>query len=150
MKKITKYSLLTKAACASLIIAGLIPAVSYATSPGNMEAINSASPDRRNIIGVEMSTATDEQRAAAGCAEKGVFISAVIPKHPAHTAGLEPGDIITKINEFPVGELSDALEAMDGLKGGVKYPFEICRKSQKLTIPVLIEKVQERAIGKIS
>ena len=137
----------------ALIAVGSI--VSFATDPGSMEAINSASEERRNIIGIEMSTATAPQMAAAGCKEKGVFVSAVIPKHPADVAGLKPNDIIININGNPVEDLSEALMAMNGLDAGRTYPFIICRMDangipQKLVLNVLIEKVQEKAIGKIS
>ena len=50
--------------------------------------------------------------------------------------------------------MSEALMAMDGLDAGRKYPFKVCRKTQEgtvtLEISILIEQVQERAIGKIS
>ncbi len=152
MKTITKIS---KALCVSLALVVASYTASFATDPGSMEAINSASEDRRNIIGIEMSTATDVQRAAAGCMEKGVFVSAVIPKHPADVAGIKPNDIIININGNPVEDLSEALMAMNGLDAGRSYPFMVWRKSvagvpQKLVINVLIEKVQEKAIGKIS
>ena len=130
--------------------------VSYAVDPGSVEAINSASKQCRNIIGIEISTATKDQRVAVGCdEEKGVLVSAVIPKHPAELAGLRVGDIIIKIDETPVTDVSEALMAMDGLDAGRKYPFEVCRaqghgKHEKFTLYVLIEKVQERKIGKIS
>jgi S1-C subfamily serine protease len=129
--------------------------VSYAVDPGSVEAINSASKQCRNIIGIEISTATEDQRIAVGCDEKGVLVSAVIPKHPAEFAGLRVGDIIITIDGAPVTDVSEALMAMNGLDAGRKYPFEVCRpgilgKHQKLTLYVLIEKVQEKKIGKIS
>lgn len=152
MKPITKIS---KALYVSLALVALSNTVSFATDPGSMEAINSASEDRRNIIGIEMSTATAPQMAAAGCKEKGVFVSAVIPKHPADVAGLKPNDIIININGNPVEDLSEALTAMNDLDAGRAYPFVICRMDakgppQKLVLNILVEKVQEKAIGKIS
>lgn len=128
--------------------------LSYAVDAGNRAAIDSASPQGRNIVGIEISTATIPQRMGVGCNEEGVFVSAVIPKHPAAIAGLKVGDVITKINENPVKDHSEALEVMDGLDAGQSYLFEVYRvengKPQILTINVLIEKVPEKAIGKIS
>jgi S1-C subfamily serine protease len=120
-----------------------------------MEAINSASQECRNIIGIEISTATNEQRASIGCKEEGVLVSAIIPGHPAELGGLKAGDIIIKIDGTPTTDVSEALTAMNGLDAGRKYPFEVYRtdakgKHQKFTLYVLIEKVQERNIGKIS
>jgi S1-C subfamily serine protease len=146
---------ITKTLCVSLAFVGANSAVSFATDPGSMEAINSASDERRNIIGIEISTATDAQLLAAGCKEKGVLVSAVIPKHPAAIAGLKAGDVITHIDGNPVTETSQALERMNDLDAGRSYPFVICRAkangiSEKLVVNVLIEKVQEKVIGKIS
>ncbi|MBX9805243.1 MAG: PDZ domain-containing protein [Alphaproteobacteria bacterium] len=145
----------SKIVCVTLVVGAAVSAISYA-DPGNMEAINSASSDLRNIIGVEISTATPAQTAAAGFKDsEGAFISAVIPKQPAETAGLKAGDIIAKIDGNRVTDHSRALELMAGLDAGREYPFEIYRRdptgaSQKITVNVLVRKVQEKAIGKIS
>lgn len=152
MKIIHKIS---KALCVSLALVAINHTTSFATDPGSMEAINSASKDRRNIIGIEISEATDAQRMAVNCKEKGVFVSAVIDKHPAAVAGLKAGDIITHIDNNPITDTSAALTAMNGLDAGRSYPFVICRLNekgvtQKLVVNVLVEKVQEKAIGKIS
>ncbi len=150
MKPVKKIA---KTLYVSLALVAASYTASFATDPGSMEAINSASEDRRNIIGVEISTATDAQRAAAGCTEKGVFISAVIPKHPADVSGMKPGDVIIQIDGHPVAEHYEAIDIMNGLEAGRSYPFMVFRMDgtpQKLVINVLIEKVQEKAIGKIS
>jgi C-terminal processing protease CtpA/Prc len=151
MKTLNKIS---KVVVLALSFTGIASIPSYA-DVGNAEAVNSASDDLRNIIGVEISTATDVQKAAVGCAEGGVYISAVIPKQPAETAGLRPGDVIVKIDGNPVKEHWEALTAMADLDAGREYPFEVCRRDAR-GIPhrdvfkVLVKKVQEKAIGKIS
>jgi C-terminal processing protease CtpA/Prc len=149
-----KFKNISKTLYLSLVLTSLFQAYSFAGSPGSVEAIDSASADRRNIIGIEISTATDEQKAMTGCTEGGVYVSAVIPKHPADIAGLKVGDIIREIDSTPVKDMSEALMAMDGLDAGRKYPFKVCRKTQEGTVTleifILIEQVQERAIGKIS
>lgn len=152
MKIINKIS---TTLCMSLALVAVHNTASFATDPGSMEAINSASEDLRNIVGIEISTATDDQRAAVGCKEKGVFVSAVIPKHPAAVAGLKAGDIIVQIGDNPVRDHSEALIIINGLDAGRSYPFVVYRKGapgvqQRLVINVLVEKVQEKAIGKIS
>ncbi len=123
------------------------------SDPGSIEAINSASPDRRNIVGIEITNPTDMQKVKSGCQE-GVYVGAVIHKHPADIAGIKAGDFITEIASTPVRDISEALMAMDGLEAGTKYPFKVCRRTQggivTMEKSVLIEKVQERAIGKIS
>ncbi|MGV8949278.1 MAG: PDZ domain-containing protein [Candidatus Paracaedibacter sp.] len=125
-----------------------------------MEAINSASSERRNIIGVEISNLTPAQQTALNFNGGGVYVSAVIPGHPAAVAGMLVGDIITKIGDWevvddPLNAVSSALENMDTLKPGQKNLIKVHRRlvngaSQELTLNVLVEEVQERAIGKIS
>ncbi|MDF3034482.1 MAG: hypothetical protein K0R76_1436 [Alphaproteobacteria bacterium] len=121
--------------------------------PGSLEAINSASKDRRNIVGIQISTADDIQKARTGCKE-GVYVNAVIPHHPADIAGLKEGDIITEIGSTRVRNISEGLMAINSLEAGIKHPFKVCRKTTEgvatLQKNVLIEKVQERAIAKIS
>lgn len=142
---------ISKTLCISLALMGGISTITYA-STGNVEAVISGSDSYRNIIGFEMSETTPTQNVISGCT--GVYVSAVIAGHPASVAGLKVGDIITKINSFAVADKSDALEVMDGLEAGRSYPFEICRATngqiQRISINILVEKVQEKAIAKIS
>jgi C-terminal processing protease CtpA/Prc len=148
MSMIKKF---TKELCISLILAGATLTHAYGET-GNAEAMISDSDAYRNIIGIGLSETTPTQGAITGC--NGVYVSAVIPGHPASVAGLKIGDIITRINSFGVTTKSDALEVMEALEAGVSYPFEVCRlvagQPQRLTIKILVEKVQEKAIEKIS
>ena len=134
-----------------MALRALLTTVVYA-GPGNTQAMISGSEAYRNIIGFEMAETTPTQNIITDC--EGVYVSAVIAGHPASVAGLKVGDIITKINNFGVANKPDALELMDGLEAGLSYPFEICRvqngQVQRLTLSILVEKVQEKAIGKIS
>jgi S1-C subfamily serine protease len=134
-----------------LVTTGTAPIV-LAADPGNAQAALSGSTAYRNIIGFEMSEIPPAQQALAGC--EGVYVSAVIAGHPASVGGLKTGDIITRIGNFAVPNKPDALEVINSLEAGLSYPFEICRlingQVQKITLNILVEKVQERAIGKIS
>jgi C-terminal processing protease CtpA/Prc len=153
-----KFKNIPKLLLLSLFLIGLFQNCSLASTPGTVAAIASASTDRRNIIGIEMITATDEQKAAAGCKEGGIYVSAVIPQHPADIAGLKVGDIITEVitetGPVPIKEMSDAFMALDGLEAGRRYPFKVCRQTPAgpatLKIDILVEQVQERSIGKIN
>lgn len=137
-----------------LFLTASIKTLSSATDPGSLEAINSASTDRRNIIGIEISNATDELKRAMGCPEGGIYVTAVIAGHPASNAGVKCGDIISEVNSTPVKEVPEFLMALNDLDAGRKYPFKIYRKTQEkieiLQIDILVEKVQEKEIGKIS
>ncbi len=142
---------ISKALCVSLVLTGAFVSAGYANA-GSAQAIISGSDEDRNIIGFEMAESTPAQNVITGC--EGVFVSAVIPGHPASTAGLLVGDIITKINNNPVKDKSEALQMMVDLDPGTKYPFDVCRlvngQVQKLAISILVEKVKAREIAQIS
>ena len=137
--------------------------VSCTTTPGRLEAINSASPNCRNIIGIELCNLNDEKRALAQYGGEGVYVCAVIPNHPAYLAGLRASDIITSINSIPVSNVSEALMVVNDLEAGRRYPFQVYRGNTNIvditssaieavvfTPYILVEKVQEQAIGRIS
>ena len=151
------FKKISKTVSVALAVFSAIPAISYADNPGAVEAYNSASDERRNIVGMEISNLTPEQRAATMfTGEGGVYVSAVIENHPAALAGLQAEDIIVKINGTPVKYVSDAIEVMNDLEAGRNYDFEVQRKDPATSgvytkkLSILVEKVQERAIGKIS
>lgn len=145
-----------------MLLTSSLLTLSCTTDPGTVEAINSASASCRNIIGVELANVTNAQRVSTKYGGEGVYVSAVIPHHSASMAGVRAGDIIMSINSIPVTEVSEALMVINGLEGGRKYPFGIYRMTEKseskyfiahvliFKANILIEKVQERAIGRIS
>jgi S1-C subfamily serine protease len=95
----------------------------------------------------------DEQKAALEYKEGGVFITGVIAGHPASQAGLREGDMISAVHSIPVHEISEFLMALNDLEAGRKYPFRILRRAGKgtemLEVNILVEKIQERKMGKI-
>lgn len=68
--------------------------------------------------------------------EDGVYVRAITQGSPAQKSGLMPGDIIRKINNKPVKEVTKATGLVAGLKSGENYPLEIQRKSDILTFTV--------------
>lgn len=138
----------------SLMVSGGHVAHIQAGSAGNVEAINSASENLRNIVGIEIVNSTPEQKKALGYSGEGVHVTAVIASHPADIAGMKVDDVITKIGDWEVTDVASVITTIDGFDAGIKYPFEVFRivegTPQKLTLNILIEKVQERSIGKIS
>lgn len=59
----------------------------------------------RGFLGVRISEITSEYASELGV-QGGIFISSVYRDSPAMGAGLEPGDLITHLNDQPVQELS--------------------------------------------
>ena len=59
----------------------------------------------RGFLGVRISEITSEYASELGV-QGGIFVSSVYRDSPAMDAGLEPGDLITHLNDQPVQELS--------------------------------------------
>ncbi len=66
---------------------------------------------------------------------QGAFVRRVVPGSPADKAGVEAGDIVTKINGQNLDETNDLVSILNGLKAGDKVTIEVYRDKQtkKLT-----------------
>ena len=66
----------------------------------------------------------------------GVIITGVLQDGPAAQAGIRPGDVITAVNHKPVGNVSQLLTAVAGLKPGAPAPFSVLRDRGPVEIAV--------------
>ncbi len=66
----------------------------------------------------------------------GVIIIGVLQDGPAAQAGIRPGDVITAVNHNPVGNVSQLLTAVAGLKPGAPAPFSVLRDKGPVEIAV--------------
>ena len=66
----------------------------------------------------------------------GVIITGVLQDGPAAQAGIRPGDVITAVNHNPVGNVSQLLTAVAGLKPGAPAPFSVLRDKGPVEIAV--------------
>ncbi len=88
-------------------------------------------------------------------AGSGVLVAGIEPDSPAHAAGLERGDIITRVNGEAVGSAVAFKRNMDGLTKGDKLRFAVTNqgKKRKVTLevaslpPAKIDDFAWRAIG---
>lgn len=69
--------------------------------------------------------------------QKGVLVSEVVPGGLLETSGLQPGDIIVKINTKEVGSVQDFEETLDALKPGssVRVRFFRDEKFKEVSFP---------------
>lgn len=91
----------------------------------------------RGWIGVEPGIITAEIAAAFDSQENaGVIVTGVVHGSPAAHAGVQPGDIITQVNDHAVRSPHDLLAAVSALKPGTPADLQLVRKAEPMTIQV--------------
>ena len=91
----------------------------------------------RGWIGVEPNDLSPELAEAFGVqTQAGVIITGVLQNGPAAKAGVRPGDVITRIGDRSVADVSQLLSVVAALKPGSPALFSVTRKNQKLEIEV--------------
>jgi Do/DeqQ family serine protease len=70
-------------------------------------------------------------------AKQGVVITGVLQNGPAATAGIRPGDVIVKIEEKAVADVTQLLAQVAALKPGTAARFTVERKNQPMEISVV-------------
>lgn len=92
-------------------------------------------------LGVQMTELTPELRAHFGVPEDaGVMISKVVENSPAERAGLEVGDIITRVDGEDVGSGMELRRLVSGHQDGGEALFEIWRDGAVETVTAVLEK----------
>ncbi|MEY3182641.1 MAG: hypothetical protein RLZ35_626 [Pseudomonadota bacterium] len=117
-----------------------------------MEQLISGKKITRGWLGVMLQNINSEIREQLGYKDQeGVYVRAITQGSPAQKAGLMPGDIIRKIDNKTVKEVTKATGLVAGLKAGENYSIEIQRKNDILTFTVKLgerKALQEPAIEK--
>jgi len=91
----------------------------------------------RGWIGVEPNDLTPELAETFNVkAQQGVIITGVLQNGPAAQAGIRPGDVIVKIANQPVADVTHLLSQVAALKPGAAARFAIERKNQPLELDV--------------
>ena len=90
------------------------------------------------FIGIQMATVNDNIRAQLNYKGNGVAVGGVISGSPADQAGLQPGDVILKINGKDVTTAEEVSSSIRGSKPGQIVDLEIWRNGvkQRLTVKV--------------
>lgn len=68
--------------------------------------------------------------------ETGVLVVKVLPGSPAAEAGLQPGDVIQKVNDKTVKRSSEVQELVEASSVGATLKVQVDRKGRSQTIPV--------------
>ena len=69
----------------------------------------------------------------------GALVRSVMPKSPAEKAGLEPGDVILKLNDRAITDPASLQGVVEQLSVGKSYPLEIVRDGKRQTLTTTID-----------
>ncbi len=91
----------------------------------------------RGWIGAEPNELSPELAETFGVkASEGIIITGVLQDGPAAQAGIRPGDVIVKVGDKAIGNVSELLSTVAALKPGAPTPFTVLRGDQKTEITV--------------
>ena len=85
---------------------------------------------QEGFLGVMVSPLTDDFREFAGT-DRGVLINSLTDESPAAKAGLQPGDVITHVDDRKVEEPGDLVEAIRERKAGDRVHIVYFRKGER-------------------
>jgi S1-C subfamily serine protease len=97
----------------------------------------------RAIMGVQL-TSVDADLATQNhlAVSAGVLIVGVASGGPAHTAGLQPGDVIVRVGTHPVSDVASFADALLTLSPGEAVAVSIYRGNEQLSIKVTLGEAQ--------
>ena len=113
-------------------------AIPVTTAKQVLESIVKEGQVTRGWIGVEPSELTPELAQTFGVKPdtQGVIITGVLQNGPAATAGIRPGDVITRVADQPVRNVSELLSGVAALKPGTSSKFALQRQGSSLSLDV--------------
>lgn len=91
------------------------------------------------LLGATVSDASNLRDAS----HSGGLIEKVMPNSPAAAAGLQPGDIVTKVNGFPAADGTSVSALVRMHPGGSKVTLEIIRDGQERKIDAVLGELGE-------
>lgn len=101
------------AVAATLLLAGAVYAVAASLS-GSSSTTSAATIGSRAWLGIDVATTP----------QGGVMVVDVFPGSPAQAAGMEPGDVITRLNGKPVFSPSDVTSAIASAHPGERIRLQ--------------------------
>jgi serine protease Do len=106
----------------------------------NFDGFSFAFPqlDGRGRLGVSVEELTPQLATYFG-AKDGVLIASVSEDSPASRAGLKAGDVITKVNNDPVGSREDLLRLLRDVKDGGDVTIGIVRDKKESSVTAKLE-----------
>ncbi len=69
----------------------------------------------------------------------GIYVHDVLPGGAADDAGIQPGDIITKINDIQVNKVSEFQEQLSKYRPGDKIKITVLRKNKPMSLDIILK-----------
>jgi Do/DeqQ family serine protease len=113
-------------------------AIPVATARQVLDSIVKDGKVTRGWIGVEPNDLSPELAETFGIkTSQGVVITGVLQNGPAAKAGIQPGDVIVKIGDTPVANVTQLLAQVAALKPGSATSFSLERRSKTIEVSVV-------------
>jgi serine protease Do len=98
-------------------------------------------PIERGFLGIQIQPVTAEIADSLGLAKnRGELVQAVQPDMPGAKAGIEPGDIVLKVNGEEVTPDRTLSGIVTDVAPGARIPLEILRRGKRMTLTVTVAK----------
>lgn len=112
---------------------------------GIFEEIIAQGGVHRPWVGMKLANLSPElkKRLKLNSRIEGALVASVVPDGPAADSGLQPGDVITRIDDGEVKSLQDVQRLVRRHQVGTRLPFSVTRKDSALTLPVTVEEMPE-------
>jgi serine protease DegQ len=115
-------------------------AIPVSTAKEVMESIIKNGGVIRGWIGVEPQNITAEVAQTLNIKTEGVLINGVLKGGPADKAGIQPGDVLKKIDNKKVSNITELLNNISKLAPGSKAPALVHRKGKDIDLEIQIGK----------
>ncbi|AKM30270.1 2-alkenal reductase [Pandoraea faecigallinarum] len=116
-------------------------AIPVSTARSVLESIITTGGVTRGWVGVEPQDITSDIAESFGLQQdSGVIIAGVVQGGPADKAGVQPGDILAKVNDESIRDTTELLNVIAQIKPGTQARLHVTRKKKDLDLTVTIGK----------
>jgi len=116
------------------------------SAPSDQGGASSAVPNKetpRGKLGVQVANVTDpdvrQQLKLPDSVKEGAVVVNVVPGSPASDAGLQPGDVIMRVEGKPVKDANNLTDMARGLKAGSTVPVVVRRGTETMLVQINLE-----------
>ena len=103
----------------------------------------------RPWVGVQVAELSPELARTHGLVPgSGLLIAEVVPRSPAHRAGLRPGDVLTRIGPFEVHRVRELIESLSKFPVGSDVTVGVQRRGHRFDATVPLEETPEAPVAR--